>query len=183
MNKSTPPRRGLVAKPDVAAGVRPGAGVLGLARPEPAAKSEPVDEPSTEGTLLVGEGIHVKGEIESCNTLIVEGKVEASLEAAELEVRKGGTYSGKASVKSATVGGVFDGELTVDGLLTIAAGGRVGGTLRYRDLQIEQGGRLSGDIDLLAEEAPRKPEARPVEPRVESAPEEAERPLESALAR
>jgi cytoskeletal protein CcmA (bactofilin family) len=161
MNKTTPPRRGL-AGPDVAAGVRPGAGVLGLARPDSAGKTEPEGEPSTEGRLLVGEGIHVKGQIESCNTLIVEGKVEASLEAAELEVRKGGTYSGKAVVKSALVGGVFEGELTVDGLLTVSAGGRVGGTLRYRELKVEQGGRVSGDIDLLAEKAEKdRPTAEP----------------------
>jgi cytoskeletal protein CcmA (bactofilin family) len=158
-------------------GVRPGPGVLGLARANPAAKETPEAEPSTEGTLIVGEGIHVKGEIQSCEKLIVEGKVEASLEAAELTVRKGGVYNGKATVKSAMIDGHFDGALTVDGLLTIQAGGRVTGTLRYRDLRIEQGGRLSGDIDLLQEEA-----AKPKKPRQhDDAPEG--RLVEGALAR
>ena len=176
MNKSTPPRRGIVG-PDVAAGVRPGAGVLGLARPETAAKPAPEDESSTEGTLIVGEGIHVKGEIEACKKLVVEGKVEASLEAEELIVRQGATYSGKATVGSARIDGRFDGELCVRGLLTIEAAGRVSGTLRYRDLKIEQGGRLRGDVDLLAEEAARPAAAR----RPAANPEE--RQLESAVAR
>lgn len=152
MNMTKPSRR-LPAGPDVAAGVRPGSGVLGLARSEEAAKEPPQEEPSTEGTLIVGEGIQVKGEIQACRKLIVEGTVEASLEAAELTVRKGGVYHGKAAVESASVDGEFDGELTVDGVLTIRAGGRVTGSLRYRDLMIEKGGRLSGDIDLLGEKA------------------------------
>ncbi len=176
MNTTNPSRRS-GATPDVAVGVRPGAGVLGLARSHSAAKEAPEPEPSTEGTLLVGEGIHVKGEIESCEKLIVEGKVEASLEAAELTVRKGGVYNGKAAVKSASIDGRFDGTLTVDGLLTIETGGRVTGKLRYRELRIEQGGRLSGDIDLLEESA-----AKAVKPRkLDTASEE--RLVESALAR
>jgi len=156
MNSSTHPRRPVPAA-ELGLGVRPGAGVPGLARPEPAAPSEP----ATEGTLLVGEGIQVKGEIQSCKTLIVEGRVEASLEAGELTVRRGGVYDGTATVDNATVGGDFSGDLTVNGLLTVEAGGRVGGKLRYRELRIEQGGRLSGDVDLLPEEEPaRKPDPR-----------------------
>jgi len=156
--------------PDTGLGARPGAGAAGLARPEPAAKAPPVEaaEASSQGTLIVGEGIHVKGEIQSCTTLVVEGRVEASLEAAELAVREGGVYDGKAVVESARIGGVFTGDLTVRGLLTVTAGGRVSGSLRYGELRIEQGGRLSGDVDLLVEEeeevsgkeAPRQPDAR-----------------------
>lgn len=176
MNTTNPPRRSL-AGAEVAQGVRPGPGVLGLARANHPAKEAPEAEPTTEGTLIVGEGIHVKGEIESCEKLIVEGKVEASLEAAELRVRKGGIYEGKAVVKTATIDGRFDGDLTVDGLLTIEAGGRVTGALRYRDLEIRQGGRLSGDIDLLEDGAVKPLASRPAE----EAPEK--RRLEGAAAR
>lgn len=155
MNSSTHPRRPVPAA-ELGLGVRPGAGVPGLARPEPAAPSEP----ATEGTLLVGEGIQVKGEIQSCRTLIVEGRVEASLEAGELSVRRGGVYDGTATVDNATIGGSFSGALTVNGLLTVEAGGRVSGKLRYCELRIEQGGRLSGDVDLLEEEPAVKADPR-----------------------
>ena len=158
MNTSNQPRR-TVAGPDVKVGVRPGAGVLGLARPETAVKAGPGGDPTSEGSLIVGDGICVKGEIDSCNTLVVEGKVEASLEAVVLTIRKGGLYNGKAVVKSASIDGRFDGDLTVDGLLTIEAGGRVSGTLRYREIKINEGGRLSGDIDLMAQENARTSEA------------------------
>lgn len=158
MNTSNHPRRAAVPDTNASMGVRPGAGVLGLAKAEPA---EPRAENSSEGTLIVGEGIQVKGEIQSCTRLIVEGKVEASLEARELAVRAEGVYDGTAVVESAIIGGTFTGDLTVTGLLTLEAGGRVSGTLRYGELRIEQGGRLSGDVDLLEEpeSTPRKVDA------------------------
>jgi hypothetical protein len=125
MNKLSPPRPAATG-PDLA--VRPGAGVLGLSRPDPLYKSAPREtpeaEPSSEGRLIVGEGIHVKGQIDSCDTLIVEGRVEAALEARELKVCRGGIYSGRASVRAASIDGSFDGELTVEGLLIIRSGGR-----------------------------------------------------------
>ena len=164
MNSNNHSRRAAAA-PDAASGtaaaasmgVRPGAGVLGLAKAEAAARQAPADN-SSEGTLIVGEGIQVKGEIQSCTRLIVEGKVEASLEARELTVRESGLYDGTAAVETAHIGGTFSGELTVKGLLILEAGGRVSGKLRYGELRIEQGGRLSGDVDQLEIEsvAPRK---------------------------
>jgi cytoskeletal protein CcmA (bactofilin family) len=158
MNMSNEPRR-TIAAPDVSVGSRPRVGILGLARQEVASKTAVETDPAPEGTLIVGEGIYVKGEIESCNTLVVDGKVEASLEAVVLTVRKGGLYNGRAAVKSASIDGQFDGDLTVDGLLTIESGGRVHGRLRYREVRIVQGGRLSGDIDLLPEAGSRKLES------------------------
>ncbi|MEO3429878.1 polymer-forming cytoskeletal protein [Pelagibius sp. CAU 1746] len=162
MNMTKPSRR-LPAGPDPVVGVRPGPGVLGLARGDGRTKEAPEKDSGTEGTLVVGEGIQIKGEIQSCTKLIVEGKVEASLEAVELMVREGGIYHGKAVVKAASIDGNFDGDLTVDGLLTILAGGRVTGALRYRDLKIERGGRLSGDIDLLDGKAVSPPEGQRLE--------------------
>ena len=149
MTSSNPSRRPVPA-PEPGLGIRPGPGVLGLARTEPPAAQR---DAASEGTLHVGEGIQVKGEIQACKTLIVEGRVEASLDAGELMVRRGGCYDGTATVGAARIGGSFSGTLTVHGLLTVEAGGRVSGTLRYRELRIEQGGRISGDVDLVAEES------------------------------
>lgn len=150
MNSSNHPRRAAAPDPTASSmGVRPGAGVLGLAKAEPADQRA---ENASEGTLIVGEGIQVKGEIQSCTRLIVEGRVEASLEARELTVRAEGLYDGTAVVETASIGGTFTGDLTVKGLLTLESGGRVSGTLRYGELRIEQGGRLSGDVDLLEEQ-------------------------------
>jgi len=175
MNRNTPARP-TVAAPEVPPGVRSGPGILGLSRSDPAGRAAAEADPSSQGTLIVGEGIYVKGEIDSCNTLVVEGRVEAALEAALLKVRKGGLFKGKAEVRSAEIVGRFDGDLTVDGLLVVEADGHVSGTLRYREIRIAQGGRVSGDIDLLSDEGRRGETAR-------SAAAGKARVLESASAR
>src|SRR3546814_9454897 len=101
MTTTNHPRR-LVPASELGLGVRPGAGVLGLSKAEP---KVPQEESHSEGTLIVGEGIQVKGEIQSCTTLIVEGKVEASLEAVELAVRDSGHYAGPRLVATARTPG------------------------------------------------------------------------------
>ncbi len=101
-----------------------------------------------EGTLIVGNGIFVKGEIESCQTLVVEGRVEASVTAENLKVRSGGVFGGRAVVEAASITGDFDGDLTVRGLLTIESSGRVSGTIRYAEIMIKTGGQIRGDIGV-----------------------------------
>ena len=124
--------------------------VVGLPR-RPALPSGPIERSEgSDRTLMVGQGINLKGDIESCETLIVEGAVDASLSALELEVRKGGHYKGTAEVREAKVDGTVEGDLTVRGKLTITAHGRVTGKVRYGELAIDTGGRLSGDVDTVA---------------------------------
>src|SRR3546814_1235806 len=60
MTTTNHPRR-LVPASELGLGVRPGAGVLGLSKAEP---KVPQEESHSEGTLIVGEGIQVKGEIQ-----------------------------------------------------------------------------------------------------------------------
>ncbi len=147
MAKTFQPRR-KVAEPDTILGARPGVGVLGIARGE-AAADQSASSDRSEGTLTVGNGIFVKGEIESCHTLVVDGRVEASLEAEDLKVRKDGVYKGSAAVEVASIAGEFEGDLTVRGLLTIEAGGKASGTIRYSEIVIKAGGRIRGDVGLI----------------------------------
>lgn len=147
MAKTFQPRRS-VAKGDAPLATRPAPSVLGIAKPETEAKPVPA-EAGSDGTLIVGNGIFVKGEIDSCHTLVVEGRVEASVEAEDLKVRKDGVFHGKAAVETATIDGDFDGELTVRGQLTIEGDGRVGGTIRYSEIVIKNGGQIRGDVGLI----------------------------------
>lgn len=119
---------------------------LGPLRPRP----EGADvERGNAGRLVVGPGIHLKGDIKACDALVVHGTVEASLPGRAMEVGEKGLFSGSAEVDEARVAGRFDGRLTVRGRLTIAAGGRVTGTVRYRELAVEAGGRIAGDVQML----------------------------------
>ncbi|HEY5598301.1 MAG TPA: polymer-forming cytoskeletal protein [Kiloniellales bacterium] len=100
-------------------------------------------------TLVVGRDIRLTGEIRACQRLIVEGSVEAELtDTRTLEIAETGHFRGSAAVGECVVSGTFDGDLTVSGLLAVRAGGRVGGAIRYTEIEVERGGRITGRADL-----------------------------------
>ncbi len=148
--KSSNQQRGgaMPARAPETGGQRPlPAGVVGLSQLDRSRKADRNDA-APSGTLLVGQGIQVKGEIESCRTLVVEGRVEASLAASKLEVLKDGLFRGTAEVDKAEIAGTFDGTLTVRDRLIIKASGRVSGTIRYAQVSIEAGGEITGDVGV-----------------------------------
>ncbi|MDV7341687.1 polymer-forming cytoskeletal protein [Terasakiella sp. A23] len=106
--------------------------------------------PQDPRTLTVGREISLRGEITACETLVVEGQVDAKItDARVLEVANGGVYTGTAHVEEAFISGVFDGELSAYQTLTVRSGGRVKGNVRYGRIVIEEGGEISGSMATL----------------------------------
>lgn len=100
--------------------------------------------------LVVGREICLSGEIKTCEKLVVEGRVEADLnESQSLEITEPGLFRGHAKVEDCEVSGSFEGELIVTGTLTVNPTGRISGKIRYANLEVSRGARLSGDIDSL----------------------------------
>ena len=124
-------------------------------RPQPPRPREPAER----RTLVVGRGISVQGTVADAERLVVEGTVEASMiHATELSIAQGGVFKGEVEVEDAEIAGVIDGTLTVRGNLVVRATGKVLGTARCRRLQVEDGGQITGRIEMLTEgarEAPR----------------------------
>ena len=87
-------------------------------------------------------------EILDCDILVVEGRVEATMDSRVIHIADKGAFSGKVSIDVAEIHGSFDGELTARSQLIIHATGRVSGKIRYGKLVIEEGGQLSGDIQV-----------------------------------
>jgi cytoskeletal protein CcmA (bactofilin family) len=107
--------------------------------------------------LIVGREISLTGEITSCERLVVEGTVEANLNnCREIEIAEAGLMKGTASIEEAEIRGRYEGSLTVRKRLLIRATGKVTGTVRYGQLEVELGGQLSGDVQSQpgAEEHP-----------------------------
>ena len=97
--------------------------------------------------LTVGPNIKLKGvEITDCDTLVVEGTVEATMNSRVIQIAEAGAFKGSAEIDIAEVRGSFDGNLTVRQKLVIFATGKVTGKIRYGKIVIEEGGQLSGDI-------------------------------------
>jgi cytoskeletal protein CcmA (bactofilin family) len=97
--------------------------------------------------LTVGREITLSGEITSCDKLIIEGSVEANLNnCRDVDIAESGLFKGTAAIEEAEIQGRFEGNLTVRKRLLIKASGRVSGTIRYGQIEIECGGQISGDV-------------------------------------
>ena len=120
-----------------------------------AAATGSAPKPSTEADtrkLIVGGGIAHNGEIRTCDTLVVEGRVEAVLQDCKnIEIMAPGEFKGAAEVDVADISGRFDGDLTARQRLIVRAGGKVLGKIRYGQLEIERGGVLTGEVEVLPE--------------------------------
>jgi cytoskeletal protein CcmA (bactofilin family) len=101
-----------------------------------AAKS-PTD--TTGSKLTVGPNIKLKGvEITDCDTLVVEGTVEATMDSRVIQISENGAFRGSAEIDIAEIHGEFNGTLTVRQKLVIYSTGKV---------VVEEGGQLAGEIE------------------------------------
>ena len=99
--------------------------------------------------LIVGPNIKLKGvEITDCDTLVVEGRVEATIDSRVIQIAERGAFKGSAEIDIAEIHGEFDGDLTVRQKLVIYSTGKVTGKVRYGKVVIEEGGQLAGDIQV-----------------------------------
>jgi cytoskeletal protein CcmA (bactofilin family) len=140
----------------------PSGGMTGVGAPRPGMLSaaRPVRDPAERRTLVVGRGISVQGVVQDAERLVVEGTVEATMiQASELSVAPGGMFKGEVEVEDAEIAGTIDGTLTVKGSLIVRATGKVLGTARYRRLQVEDGGQITGRMEMITE--PARPAAEP----------------------
>jgi len=87
--------------------------------------------------------------ITDCDTLVVEGRIEATLDARVLQIASSGVFQGTVAVDVAEIHGSVEGELTVRKQLILHATGRVSGKIRYAKIKVEEGAELSGEIGLL----------------------------------
>ena len=114
--------------------------------------SKPAASSTTESggsKLTVGPNIKLKGvEITDCDTLVVEGTVEATMDSRVIQITEQGAFRGTAEIDIAEIHGEFDGSLTVREKLVIFSTGKVTGKIRYGKVVIEEGGQLSGEISV-----------------------------------
>ncbi|MES2583377.1 MAG: polymer-forming cytoskeletal protein [Pseudomonadota bacterium] len=149
INSSTNNRPGSLSGANGGAAPTPAATPATVA---PIAAAAPVSgAPTKEGgsKLTVGPNIKLKGvEITDCDTLVVEGTVEATMDSRVMHITEIGAFKGSADIDFAEIHGEFNGDLTVRQKLVIYATGRVTGKIRYGKVVIQEGGQLMGDIQF-----------------------------------
>ena len=134
---------------------RPSATVPAVPEDMPRSTSNGADTDSGMGArLIVGPEVKLKGaEILDCDTLVVEGRVEATMDSRVVRIAERGSFIGKVSIDIAEIHGTFEGELTARSQLIIHSTGRVKGTIRYGKLVADEGCQLCGDINVLSSNA------------------------------
>ncbi len=112
-------------------------------------KTPPTETAESGSKLIVGPNIKLKGvEITDCDTLVVEGRVEATMHSRVIQIAASGAFNGSAEIDIAEIHGEFEGELIVREKLVIYSTGKVSGTIHYGKLVIEEGGQLSGNVQV-----------------------------------
>jgi cytoskeletal protein CcmA (bactofilin family) len=115
--------------------------------PVPVPAAQPQRSEADDRTLIIGPGVSVKGEITSCNRLIVQGKIEAKLtDCPNVIIKEGGVFKGESSTEDADVQGSFEGNLVASKRLLVRGTGRLSGTITYGEIEIERGGKIAGEI-------------------------------------
>jgi cytoskeletal protein CcmA (bactofilin family) len=143
LGSSTPTRSPAAAEP-----AKPDLRFAEVAKTQPA-QARTDETPGSR--LIVGPDIKLRGvEITDCDTLVVEGRVEASMDSRVIQIAENGVFSGTVSIDVAEIRGRFEGELTARKQLVIFSTGRVSGRIRYGKIRIEEGGELTGDVSTLA---------------------------------
>lgn len=108
-----------------------------------------------EKQMIVGYGITVEGRIDNCDRLILDGNMNCQLSDLKfLIISDSGYFKGKGHVQEAEISGRFEGELIVDGHITIMENGQVDGKITYKSIEIKPGGRFTGEIVLQPSNSP-----------------------------
>lgn len=128
------------------------------AAPQTPARPANFATPSSSGSetagkrriLTVGNDILLKGEIATCDRLVIEGAVDAKLnEVHTVEIAQTGSFKGSAEIEDAEISGLFEGDLVVRNRLIIYSTGKVRGKITYGEIEIERGGELTGEIKTV----------------------------------
>jgi cytoskeletal protein CcmA (bactofilin family) len=155
------PRPGVSPNAAAAAGQAPATANATAQQAQPTSAAPVAKE--GESKLTVGPNIKLKGvEITDCDTLVVEGSVEATMDSRVIQISERGAFKGSAEIDVAEIRGLFEGNLTVRQKLVIYSTGKVTGKVRYGKVVIEEGGQLSGEIE--AGIGPKSAQAAPVRP-------------------
>lgn len=143
--RPVPPQAAMAAtRPAVPASQAPSA-----APERPAA---PASRVAAKRILTVGPDIQMKGEITTCDRVVIEGMVDATMrDVHTVELAETGSLKGTAEVEDAEISGSFEGDLVVRGKITVYASGRVRGNITYGEIEIQRGGQISGNIRNVAE--------------------------------
>jgi len=113
-------------------------------------KSQPelkkIKDPSS--SLIIGEGVTITGTIKADNEVSIKGTIDGDIDCNSVTINKSGNVKGKVKTETMTVEGKVEGEININSVLHIKSPGSVNGKVFYGNIQIDEGGKLLGEINL-----------------------------------
>jgi cytoskeletal protein CcmA (bactofilin family) len=101
------------------------------------------------GELVVGEGVILNGSLEVPNKAWVLGAINGDLKVHSLTVGSTGKIEGKIDCQIADIAGHVKDDLRVNELLIIRAGSTISGNIYYKEIEIEKGAKIAGQLSML----------------------------------
>ena len=99
--------------------------------------------------VVIGNGVKLKGEITEADEVQIDGQADITVQTGNLVVGGTGDLKGNITSTNVDVWGNLEGEIKVEGTLTIQEQGSVSGSIEYQDIQVKLGGKIKGDLKSL----------------------------------
>ena len=102
----------------------------------------------SSSSLMIGEGVTITGTIKADNEVNIHGTVDGDIDCNSVTINQSGNVKGKVKTETMTVEGKVEGEININSILHIKSQGSVSGKVFYGDIQIDEGGKLLGEINF-----------------------------------
>ena len=105
---------------------------------------------ASEGITTIGQGVVIEGEVKAGEDLVIDGKVDGTIELPQQVLTVGPTGRVKAhlSAKAVVVLGKVSGAIEASELVRIGETGSVEGAIAASRLVVAVGARLQGRVDV-----------------------------------
>jgi len=115
---------------------------------------------------LIAEDVEIVGDLHFTRGLRIDGRVRGHVKGRAPEspsAAKGGSLlvlsdkgciDGSVHCCDAVINGTVNGDLVVEQFLELQSGARVSGTIRYRQLQMDVGASVQGQLQRIGDEPP-----------------------------
>jgi cytoskeletal protein CcmA (bactofilin family) len=134
---------------------------------------------NTPGSLLVGEGVFMKGSMRVPGLATIDGKLEGELTADTVHIQTNGSMNGRTTASHVKVAGAVTDTTIANKTLVIESSGLIAGSITYTELEIKKGGSLQGSINKVGQQLQN---VAPVTPPVAAIPEPIPEPVLEAPA-
>jgi cytoskeletal protein CcmA (bactofilin family) len=100
---------------------------------------------------ILDKGLIINGDIECDGEVIVRGKVKGNLKVETLVISETGAVDADCTADAVIIGGDYNGNLTVNGIMKILSTGKCSGKVLCQDMVVKNGSTLNASVDCSLE--------------------------------